>query len=52
MSVSQNKSMTGHKPDQVWQYGVAVPQEDADAAMLAGPGGPGLAHVGQLLPRP
>src|SRR5450755_3813917 len=30
------------------QYGVAVPEKDADAAMLAGPGAPGLAHVGQL----
>src|SRR5450755_3409929 len=30
------------------QYGVAVPEEDTDAAMLARPGAPGLAYVGQL----
>src|SRR5260370_41969734 len=31
------------------QYGAAVPEEDADAAPLAGPGEVGLAPIGQLL---
>jgi hypothetical protein len=31
------------------QDGVAVAEEDAHAALLAGTGGPGLAHVDQLL---
>src|SRR5712691_1126349 len=34
------------------QDGAAVPEEDAEAALLAGPGGPGLAPVGQLLRGP
>src|SRR5258708_21575855 len=34
------------------QHGVAVAEEDTYAALLAGPGGPGLAHVDQLLRGP
>src|SRR6266700_4922583 len=34
------------------QHGVAIAEEDADAALLAGPGGPGFAPVGQLLRGP
>src|SRR5487761_1038077 len=34
------------------QYSVAVPEEDADATPLAGPGGVVLAHVDQLLRGP
>src|SRR5215469_16068925 len=31
------------------QHGVAVPEEDAEASLLAWPGGPGLAHVDEFL---